>query len=64
MNDLNTELETAIRGALATDAARAPRPAPQWDDLPRYADAPVEGVARHGARWPSSDLPLQPLVVP
>lgn len=42
MNDLDTELETAIRGALATDAARSPRLAPQWDDLPRYADAPVE----------------------
>jgi hypothetical protein len=37
MNDLGTELESAIRSALATDAARAPRPGPSWDGLPRYA---------------------------
>jgi hypothetical protein len=37
MNDVDTELETAIRSALATDAARAPRPAAQWDGLAEYA---------------------------
>ncbi len=42
MNDIDTEMEASIRGALATDSARAPRPAPQWDDLPRYAAAPGE----------------------
>jgi hypothetical protein len=42
MNDLGTELESAIRSALATDAARAPRPGPSWDGLPRYATSDRE----------------------
>jgi hypothetical protein len=39
MNNLDTELETAIRSALVTDAARAPRPAPKWDGLAQYASS-------------------------
>jgi hypothetical protein len=42
MNDLGTELESAIRSALATDAARVPRPGPSWDGLPRYATSDRE----------------------
>jgi hypothetical protein len=42
MNDVDTELETAIRGALATDAARAPQPAPQWDGLAQYSTSDRE----------------------
>jgi hypothetical protein len=42
MNDLDTELEAAICSALITDAARAPRPAPQWDGLAQYSTSDRE----------------------
>jgi hypothetical protein len=42
MNDLDTELEAAICSALVTDAARAPRPAPQWDGLAQYSTSDRE----------------------
>jgi hypothetical protein len=48
MNDLDTELETAIRSALVTDASRAPRPAPQWDGLAQYTSG---AVSRRRSPW-------------
>jgi hypothetical protein len=47
MNDLDTELEIAIRRALATDAARAPQPVPAWNGLAQYT-----GNARPRRRSP------------